>query len=231
MTGSYITNSWKKDLDVDFFVVKGIVENLLKYMGYENRYSFTRSECSDLHPGVQANIILDGKTIGIIGKVHPSIVKKDIFVFELNLDSLYGKTAKLKYKEAFKYPSITKDMAYILDRNTDVGDVIKTIKKASNKTLQDVSVFDVYEGEQLGEGKKSLAYSLMFRAKDRTLADAEVNEIIDKIVGGKILDAKRTTIDLFGKTTSVICIHCIGQSDSLDLRQFGDYVFLKPFFV
>ena len=182
MTGSYITNSWKKDLDVDFFVVKGIVENLLKYMGYENRYSFTRSECSDLHPGVQANIILDGKTIGIIGKVHPSIVKKDIFVFELNLDSLYGKTAKLKYKEAFKYPSITKDMAYILDRSTDVGDVIKTIKKASNKTLQEVSVFDVYEGENIDSDKKSVAFSLVFNGVDRTLTDEEVMEVFNKII-------------------------------------------------
>ena len=182
MTGSYITNTWKRDVEVDFFLVKGIVENLLKYMGYENRYSFVRSECNDLHPGVQASIILDGKTIGIIGKVHPSIVKKDIFVFELNLDNLYGKTAKLKYKEAFKYPSISKDMAYILDRSTDVGDVIKTIKKASNKTLQDVSVFDVYEGENIDSTKKSVAFSLTFNGVDRTLTDEEVMEVFNKII-------------------------------------------------
>ena len=182
MTGSYISNTWKKDLDIDFFLVKGIVEDLLTYMGYENRYSFVRSECSDLHPGVQASIILDGKAIGIIGKVHPNITKKDIFVFELNLDSLYGKTAKLKYKEAFKYPSIVKDMAYIIDRNTDVGEVIKTIKKASNKTLQDVSVFDVYEGENIDSSKKSVAFSLTFNGIDKTLTDEEVMEVFNKII-------------------------------------------------
>ena len=186
MTGSYLTSSWKSDVEIDFFVVKGIVEDLLGFMGYTGRYSFVRSECSDLHPGVQASIILDGKPIGIIGKVHPSITKKDIFVFELNLDSLYGKTSKLKYKEAFKYPSISKDMAYVLDRNILVDDVIKTIKKASGKILQEVEVFDVYEGENIDSTKKSVAFSLVFNGIDRTLTDDEVmtefNKIIDKVV-------------------------------------------------
>ncbi len=186
MTGSYLTNSWKSDVEIDFFVVKGIVEDLLVYMGYENRYSFARSECKDLHPGVQANIILDGKKIGIIGKVHPSITKKDIFVFELDLDSIYGRTSKLKYKEAFKYPSISKDMAYILDRNVLVDDVIKTIKKTSSKILQEVDVFDVYEGENIDSSKKSVAFKLVFNGLDRTLTDEEVmeefNKIIDKVV-------------------------------------------------
>ena len=186
MTGSYLTSSWKEDVKIDFFVVKGIVEDILGFMGYNGRYSFVRSECNDLHPGVQASIILDGKAIGIIGKVHPSITKKDIFVFELNLDSLYGKTSKLKYKEAFKYPSISKDMAYVLDRNILVDDVIKTIKKASSKILQDVEVFDVYEGENIDSTKKSVAFSLVFNGLDRTLTDEEVmtefNKIIDKVV-------------------------------------------------
>lgn len=186
MSGSYIINTWKKDMTVDFYIIKGVVENLLDFMGYNNRYSFVRSDCSDLHPGVQANIILDGKKIGIIGKVHPNITKKDIYVFEVNLDDLYGKTSKLKYKEAFKYPSIQKDMAFILDKSIDVSEVIKTIKKASNKTLQDISVFDVYEGENIDSSKKSVAFSLTFNGVTRTLTDDEVmdvfNKIIDKIV-------------------------------------------------
>ena len=186
MSGSYITNSWKKDLVVDFYVIKGIVESLLDYMGYNNRYSFVRSDCNDLHPGVQAYIVLDGKNIGIIGKVHPNITKKDIYVFELNLDDLYGKTSKLKFKEAFKYPSIQKDMAFILDKKIDVSDVIKTIKKASNKTLQDIDIFDVYEGENVSSDKKSVAFSLTFNGIDHTLTDEEVmkvfNKIIDKVV-------------------------------------------------
>lgn len=186
MSGSYITSTWKKDLEVDFYVVKGVVENLLDFMGYNNRYSFIRSDCTDLHTGVQASIVLDGRKIGIIGKVHPNITKKDIYVFELNLDDLYGKTSKLKYKEAFKYPSIQKDMAFILDKKIDVSEVIKTIKKAANKTLQVVDIFDVYEGENIDSSKKSVAFSLTFNGVTRTLTDDEVmesfNKIIDKVV-------------------------------------------------
>ncbi len=182
MTGSYIHNSWKKDMMIDFYVVKGIIENLLNYMGYEGRYTFVRSECSDMHPGVQANILLDKKKIGILGKVHPNLTKKDIYVFELNLNDLYGKTSKLKYKEAFKYPSISKDMAFILDRGIDVSEIINTIKKAGDKTLQMVDVFDVYEGENISSDKKSVAFNLVFNGVDKTLTDEEVMKVFDKII-------------------------------------------------
>ena len=186
LTGSYLHNSWKKDFEIDFYVVKGIVENILNYMGYQNRYSFVRSTCNDLHPGVQANIVLDGKNIGILGKVHPNLTKKEIYVFEMNLDSLYGKTSKLKYKSAFKYPSIEKDMAFILEKEIDVSEVIKTIKKASTNILQNIEVSDVYEGENVENNKKSVAFSLTFNGTDRTLTDEEVmqlfNKIIDKVV-------------------------------------------------
>ena len=182
LTGDYAFNDWKGNQTVDFYVLKGIVENLLDYMGYEKRYSFVRSSCSDLHPGVQANIILDGKSIGILGKVHPNISKKDIYVFELDLNSLFGKTNKLKYKEAYKYPSIQKDMAYLLDKSIDVSEVIKTINKAANKTLQEVSVFDVYEGDRIDSNKKSVAFNLVFNGVDRTLTDDEVMDVFNKIV-------------------------------------------------
>ena len=175
MSGTINPNTWKTS-------TKGIIENLLDYMGYNGRYSFVRSSVEDLHPGVSADIILDGKRIGILGKVHPNITKKDIYVFELDLNSIYGKTSKLKFKEAYKYPSISKDMAFILDKNIDAGDVIKTIKKASNKTLQEVSVFDVYEGENIDSNKKSVAFNLLFNGIDRTLTDDEVMETFNKII-------------------------------------------------
>lgn len=182
MTGSYVSNSWKKDLEVDFYVVKGIVEDLIEYMGYNDRYSFVRSDCSDLHPGVQGYIVIDGRNVGIIGKVHPNLTKKDIYVFEINLDSLYGKTSKLKYKSAFKYPSVQKDMAFIIDKKIDVSEVIKVIKKAANKTLQEVSVFDVYEGENVQPDKKSVAFNLVFNGVDRTLTDSEVMDVFNKVI-------------------------------------------------
>ena len=182
MMGDYLHNSWKQGLKVDFYVIKGILENLLCYMGYQGRYSFLRSNCTDLHPGVQASIILDGKSIGIIGKVHPNITKDEIYVFELDLDSLYGKTSKLKYREAFKYPSIEKDMAYVLDKNVDASDIIRTIQKAGTKILQNVDVFDVYEGENVEVGKKSIAFHLVFNGIDHTLTDEEVMDVFHKII-------------------------------------------------
>ncbi|MBQ6477007.1 MAG: phenylalanine--tRNA ligase subunit beta [Bacilli bacterium] len=182
MSGNYISNNLQKPLKVDFYLVKGIVENILDYMALSNRYSFEKSNISDLHPGVQADIILDGKRIGIIGKVHPNIEKDDIYVFELSLNSLFGRTSKLKFKEAFKYPSIEKDMAFIVDRNTIAGDIIKDIKKCGNKTLQSVEVFDVYEGENIEKDKKSIAFNLVFNGIDRTLKDEEVMQEFNKII-------------------------------------------------
>ena len=182
MTGDYVLNDWKGNQKIDFYVLKGVVENVLDYMGYEKRYSFVRSNCSDFHPGVQASIILDGKSIGILGKVHPSITKKDIFIFEMDLNSLIGKTSRLKYKAAYKYPSIQKDMAFILDKNIDVSEVIKTIQKAANHTLQEVRVFDVYEGENVSKDQKSVAFNLVFNGVDRTLTDEEVMEVFNKVI-------------------------------------------------
>ena len=182
MHGLYLENSWKEKIKVDFYLVKGIVENLLDYMGYNNRYSFVKSTVNDLHPGIQASIILDGKEIGIIGKVHPKVEKKDVYVFELNLDSIYGRTNKLKYKEAFKYPSINKDMAFIFDKSVIVSDVMKTIKKSGGKTLQSIDVFDVYSGDNIDNDKKSIAFNLVFNGIDKTLTQDEVMEVFNKIV-------------------------------------------------
>ena len=182
MSGSYVSSSWKRDLEVDFYVVKGVLENLLDYMGYSNRYSFTRSNCSELHPGIQGNIVIDGKKVGIIGKIHPNVSKKDIYVFELNLNELFGKTSKLKYIESYKYPSIIKDMAFIIDKDIDVSDIIKTIKKVGDKTLQDVSVFDVYMGDNIDNNKKSVAFSLVFNGISYTLKDEDVMKSFNKII-------------------------------------------------
>ena len=182
MTGSYITNSWNKNIEIDFYLVKGIIENLINYMGYEGRYTFKRSNCSELHPGVQAYIFLDNKRIGIIGKVHPNLTKKEIYVFELNLNDLFGKTNKLKYKPAPKYPSIEKDMAFVLDRKISAGDVITTIKKTGGKLLNTVEVFDVYTGENVSSDKKSIAFTLSFMDSNRTLTEEEVMEVFNKII-------------------------------------------------
>ena len=192
MSGNYITNSWNGSVKVDFYLVKGILENLFDYMGYKGRYSFVKGSIIELHPGVQADIIVDGKRAGIIGKVHPNITKDDIYVFELDLDKLYGKSSKLKYKEAYKYPSISKDMAFIIDKDVLAGDIIKTIKKSSGSILKDVDVFDVYIDNKLDKNKKSLAFGLLYNGDNRTLTDEEVMQSFNKTI--KEVESKHNAV-------------------------------------
>lgn len=186
ISGNYRSNGWKNPIKYDFYLVKGIIENILDFMGLKNRYSFEISDEIDLHPGVSANILLDRKKIGFIGRVHPNINKDEIYVFELSLNALILKIKPLKYKEAPKYPSITKDMAFIIDKNITAGEIINTIKKAGGRLLDSVTVFDVYTGENVTDDKKSLAFSLNFMDLNRTLTEEEVmvifNNIIEKVL-------------------------------------------------
>lgn len=186
ISGNYSSNGWKNPIKYDFYLVKGIIENILDFMGLKNRYSFEISDEVDLHPGVSANILLDRKKIGFIGRPHPNINKDEIYVFELSLNALILKIKPLKYKEAPKYPSITKDMAFIIDKNITAGEIINTIKKAGGRLLDSVTVFDVYTGENVTVDKKSLAFSLNFMDLNRTLTEEEVmvifNNIIEKVL-------------------------------------------------
>ncbi len=182
VSGNYSSNGWSKPLKYDFYIVKGMVENILDFMGFKNRYSFEVSDAVDLHPGVSANILLDRKKIGIVGRVHPSVNKDEIYVFELSLNALMNKIKPLKYKEAPKYPSIEKDMAFAVDKEVTAGEVMATIKKAGGRLLDSVTVFDVYTGENVEEGKKSIAFSLNFMDQARTLTEEEVMDVFNKII-------------------------------------------------
>ena len=181
LSGKYMTNGWSETKKVDFYITKGIVENLLDYMGFTNRYSFEVSKASDLHPGVSADILLDKKKIGIIGRVHPKLIKDEIYVFELSLNSLMTGIKSIKFKEAPKYPAIEKDAAYIINKNIVAGEIIKTIKRAGGKLLTNIDVFDVYTGINIGLNKKSIAFNYTFRDNTRTLREEEAMEVFNKI--------------------------------------------------
>lgn len=186
MTGEYYLGIDNKK-NVDFYVIKGIAEEVLDYLGYENRYSFVmpKTEITELHPGQVAEINVNGEIIGIVGRVHPAISKDKVFVLEINLEKLLAKkTGKMKFKEISIYPEIKKDIAIVVDKNITSDEIAKTIKANGGKLLVKSEVFDVYEGENLPEGKRSIAYSLTFGANDRTLTDEEVNPIIERIVAG-----------------------------------------------
>ena len=169
---------------VDFYVIKGIVERLLNYLGYNGRYYFKVMDLpSELHPGVSASIYIDNKKIGIIGKIHPNVTKDNIFVSEINLSLLKSiRTSKMKYKEISKYPSISKDVAFLLRDDITSEEVIKAIKKAGGRLLTKIEVFDLYKGIGTPENMKSLAFKLYFEDPNKTLTLDEVMPIFEKII-------------------------------------------------
>ena len=183
-TGEFVTGLNPKK--ADFYTMKGIVEEILDYLGYENRYSFIydkRKIAKEFHPGQSAVISLNNNIIGVVGKVHPNITKKDIFVFEINLDKLLNiKAGKMKFKEISKFPAVNKDLAIVVDKDISAEEIKTQIKKSASSSLNSLKIFDVYTGKGIEENKKSLAFSLNFGKMNATLTDEEINELLDKIV-------------------------------------------------
>lgn len=184
MKGNYITNNWQNTkVKVDFYLIKGIIENLLDYLGFKNRYSFKVDEIKDMHPGMSATILLDREPVGIIGRVHPTLKKDDIFVSEISMTKLFDKQIKpIKYKEANKYPSISKDVAFVVDKKMTVSTLTEQIKKSGGRLLSSIDVFDVYVGENVSDNEKSIAFNLVFEDNTRTLSDEEVTTVFNKII-------------------------------------------------
>lgn len=182
MCGKYSLGLTNKN--VDFYVIKGIAEEILEYLGYANRYSFMKKEMpKELHPGQSAYINVNGTDVGIIGKIHPNVTKEDIFVLEINLDELLQKkVGKMKYKEISKFPNVKKDVAFVVDKKLTSKEIEKVIKSAGGSLLTDIEVFDVYTGSNLDENKKSIAYALTFEDTKKTLTDEEINALLEKII-------------------------------------------------
>ncbi|HIR48378.1 MAG TPA: phenylalanine--tRNA ligase subunit beta [Candidatus Faecimonas gallistercoris] len=185
MNGNYVVNPWKGSMKCDFYLMKGFVEDILCYFGFRNRYRFEKVSLPDMHPGKSCQILLDRRPIGILGQVHPKVCSDEVYVCEISLQALMQGVKPLKFKEASKYPTIKKDVAFVVDKSVLSSDIEMTIKKAGGRLLHSTYVFDVYEGEHVEKGKKSLAYNLLFMSEDRTLTDDEVmkvfHQIIDKI--------------------------------------------------
>ena len=182
MTGVY-TEGLKKE-SYDFYVAKGVVEELLDKLGFKGRYDFTLKDMNEeMHPTKSAYINVNGKIVGMFGQVHPNISACEVYVMEINLDELYSiKTGRLKYKETSKFAGITKDLAFILPKDVLNKDVVSSIKQGGGKLLSTVNVFDYYEGDKIDSNKKSIAYSLYFESTDRTLELNDINPLIDKII-------------------------------------------------
>lgn len=180
--------------DKNFYSIKGAVELILAKLNITAE--FTPKKYPWLHPGRSAEITVNGVSLGYIGEVHPD-VQKDYktelcYVAELSLDVLRDNAlSHLPFVDIPKFPAITRDLAFVLDKNITGATLLQNVKKLGGKLLESAEIFDVYQGKGIPEGKKSVAIALSFRAKDRTLVDTEVNASIEKIIAGcgKNLDA------------------------------------------
>lgn len=181
MKGNYISNNWNQTIiKADFYVLKGIIENLLDYLGFKNRYTFVEDDIANIHPGISAKILLDREEVGIIGRVHPSLHKDEIYLSEISLTKLIRKTKPIKFKASSKYPSITKDVAFIVDNEIKNSDIEQAIKKSGGRLLDSIEIFDIYN--EIESNKKSMAYKLVFKDESRTLSDEEVMQVFNKII-------------------------------------------------
>ncbi|MFJ7736876.1 phenylalanine--tRNA ligase subunit beta [Lysinibacillus sp. NPDC097287] len=190
LTGKWVDHAWQGEKKaVDFFVLKGVVEGVVGKLGLGERISFAKVEVDGLHPGRTASILLDGEQVGIIGGLHPAEEKawgvKDTYVMEMNLVALLAASsneAPLGYTPVPRFPAMSRDIALVLDRATAAGEVVSAIRAAKVKLLKDIRIFDVYEGEKMEAGKKSVAFSLTYFDPERTLTDEEVVAAHNKVL-------------------------------------------------
>ena len=173
----------------DFFNLKGVIEELFDNLGMKNICTYVpTTEHPFLHPGRQANIVKDDTVVGYLGQLHPETcdnynLKGEIYVAVLDMPNVVALSSfDIKYEGIAKFPGSTRDLSMVMDKSIFVGQVEELIKKCGGKLLESYKLFDVYEGEQIAAGKKSVAYTMTFRAKDRTLEAGEVDKIIEKLV-------------------------------------------------
>ncbi|WP_070121836.1 phenylalanine--tRNA ligase subunit beta [Bacillus marinisedimentorum] len=182
VTGLWESHQWQGvKTPVDFFTVKGILEGMFSLLDVMEDISYQPSQLPGLHPGRTAEIMFKNEKVGYIGQVHPETQAEmdlnETYVFELNLERLLSLEAQeLQYTPIPRYPSITRDIAIVADETLSAARAEEVIKEAGGKLLKETSLFDVYQGEHMEEGKKSLAFSLKYYDPERTLTDEEVTE-------------------------------------------------------
>ena len=188
ITGRRNAQGWNQTNDmVDFYDAKGIIEELLANLRV-TRYTVEAGTHYAMHPGKTALFKKGRDVIAKVGEVHPAVlsaygITKPVYIFELDATTVMKYMAKdLKYKALPKYPATSRDLAMLVDVDVNAADIEKAMTKAAGQNLTQITLFDVYTGKQVEEGKKSLAFSLTFQSNDKTLTDAEIDPAIEKIV-------------------------------------------------
>lgn len=188
ITGRRNAQGWNQTNDmVDFYDAKGIIEELLANLRV-TRYTVEAGTHYAMHPGKTALFKKGRDVIATVGEVHPAVlsaygITKPVYIFELDATTVMKYMAKdLKYKALPKYPATSRDLAMLVDVDVNAADIEKAMTKAAGQNLTQITLFDIYTGKQVEEGKKSLAFSLTFQSNDKTLTDAEIDPAIEKIV-------------------------------------------------
>ncbi|MBE9502998.1 MAG: phenylalanine--tRNA ligase subunit beta [Proteobacteria bacterium] len=196
MTGEKAPLLWKKGTDI--FNLKGSLENLLDLLNLRD-YTFTNcSDISYLHPGKGAKVFSGDIELAVIGELHPSVVEnydlgQKLFIFDLDLGAVNKVRGEGKsFKDIPVYPFVERDVALLVDKNVDLSKIMESFRQKERKLLESVEIFDQFEGESIGEAKKSIAFRLRYRCFERTLTDEEVNKLHDSIVKGVVEESGAT---------------------------------------
>ncbi|MFE8829527.1 phenylalanine--tRNA ligase subunit beta [Staphylococcus aureus] len=181
LTGDYVVNQWQdKKETVDFYLAKGVVDRVSEKLNLE--FSYRRADIDGLHPGRTAEILLENKVVGFIGELHPILAAdndlKRTYVFELNFDALMAvSVGYINYQPIPRFPGMSRDIALEVDQNIPAADLLSTIHAHGGNILKDTLVFDVYQGEHLEKGKKSIAIRLNYLDTKETLTDERVSKV------------------------------------------------------
>ncbi|MEZ7734477.1 phenylalanine--tRNA ligase subunit beta [Gemella sp. 27098_8_149] len=188
LTGEERVTKWlKESSSLDFFAAKGYLEVVFDRLGLDEKVIYKKSKLEGMHPGRFAEVYLGGKRIGFIGEVHPQVADKlglnTTYVFEINLDEVISESkVKPKYEEVTKYPEITRDIAMLVDVKDEYQNIYNVIESVNSKLITKVELFDLYVGAELLVGKKSLALTITYSDKQKTLTDEEVTAVHDKVL-------------------------------------------------
>lgn len=188
ITGLWEANLWQGEKKpVDFFVAKGVLEAVTDSLGVTDKIQYRKAAINNMHPGRTAEVLLNNNVIGFIGQVHPMAQKeydiKETYVFELSLKALAeADVAPIAYKMIPRFPSITRDIALVVDKARTSGELEEIIRNAGGELLKEVHLFDLYEGERMEAGKRSLAFSLKYFDPERTLTDDDITKAHEMVL-------------------------------------------------
>ncbi len=189
VTGKLEMNWLKQDIDMDFYYLKGVLENLLGALGID-QLTWREANDSCYHPGRSAVVMKSGQVLGVIGEIHPQVtqnfdIKARVCAFELDVDTLFNLSQqRVMMEQITRYPAVERDLAIVVDKQVKAAEAMEIIVAQGGDLLQNTLIFDVYAGEQVAAGSKSLAFRLTFQSSAKTLTETEVNSLMEEIRAG-----------------------------------------------